>query len=217
MLCALAATLLLGLVGCLGADAPSPGSAAEAPGPTGEAGEAGRTGSSAGEPAELRPRPTGGTLREAEVSLSLREGDLLIRIVPLDESVIRLTAPDTYRRLQGLARGSRAARGPDPWAAGATLFLVSVFSRSPGVEYEPEALNLLDRGRRFRPLSIRPVTPEWGARRLEQEEVRAAIYAFAPEIDLGSPDLVATYRGARSEEWSEIRRRLDAERARVGG
>lgn len=149
------------------------------------------------------------------MSLSLRDEDLVIRVVPLEESVIRLTAPDTYRRL----RGVRATYGADlaPDGAGASLFLVSIFSRSPGVEYEPQELNLLDRARRFRPLAIRPVTPGWGGRRLPQEEVRTAVYAFAREIDLESAELVFTYRGVESSGWGEVLRRLEIERTRVGG
>ena len=40
-----------------------------------------------------------GTLRQNEVSVTLRRGELQIRVTPLNKSVIRVTTPDTYERL----------------------------------------------------------------------------------------------------------------------
>jgi len=110
--------------------------------------------------AESLPVPTGyGTLLQDQISLRLQSGDLLIKVTPLDEGIIRLTAPDTYERLRGLAavHGPRAAR--TAMGNQATLFLVSLFSYQPDVTYEPEDLLLVNRGLRLRPLGIAPITP----------------------------------------------------------
>ncbi len=159
--------------------------------------------------------PGYGTLLQDEISLRLQPGDLLIKVTPLEEWVIRLTAPDTYGRLRGLVdafglRAERAARSPE-----VSLFLVSLFSYQPDVTYEPEELQLVNRGFRFPPLSIVAVTPAWGTQRLAQQETRMAIYAFGGGIDLQA-DLVVQYRDLRNDQWRDrILPLLEAERAKA--
>lgn len=46
-----------------------------------------------------------GTLKQDQFTVSLRSGPLLLKVTPLDESVIRLSAPDTYQKLHSLAAG----------------------------------------------------------------------------------------------------------------
>lgn len=157
--------------------------------------------------------PGYGTLVQDQITLRIQEGDLLIKVTPLAEEVIRLTAPDTYARLHGLAEshGSRASRG-DPSQA---LFLVSFFSYAPVVRYEPEDLLLVNRGLRFRPRGIAPVTPSWGTQRLGQQETRMAIYAFDGPLELDR-DLVVEYQSRRNEVWKDrMVPLLRAEEARV--
>ncbi|MFC1574672.1 hypothetical protein ACFL5A_03495 [Gemmatimonadota bacterium] len=165
--------------------------------------------------------PGFGTLLQDDITLRLQRGDLLIKVTPLEEWVIRLTAPDTYHRLRGLAQahGSRAA-GSLP-ADEAALFLVSLFSHRPDVTYEPEDLLLVNRGLRFRPSGIAAITPAWGTQRLAQQETRMAVYAFDGPMDL-QRDLVVEYQELRNEVWADRTvPALEAERvkarARAGG
>jgi hypothetical protein len=154
-----------------------------------------------------------GTLVQDEITLRIQQDQLLIKVTPLEEWVIRLTAPDTYARLQGLARahGPRAAAG----AQAPSLFLVSLFSYSPDVTYEPEDLLLVNRGLRFRPRGIAPITPSWGTQRLGQQETRMAVYAFQEGIDLET-DLVVEYQELRNAIWRDrILPTLQAEEAKV--
>lgn len=158
--------------------------------------------------------PGYGTLRQDQVTLSLRRADLLIKVTPMAESVIRLTAPDTYARLAELKRSHSDAlrrRAPvdDP-----ALLLVSFFSYEPNIPFQPEDVHLLNRGLRFRPLAIDPVTPGWGIQRLDQEETQMAIYAYDPTLDL-SQEIAVEYREARRGGWDQIISLLEAERARV--
>jgi hypothetical protein len=156
-----------------------------------------------------------GTLLQDQISLRLQSGALLIKVTPLDEGIIRLTATDTYERLKGLAEahGPRAARtavGTEP-----SLFLVSLFSYQPDVTYEPEELNLVNRGLRLRPQGIAPITPSWGTQRLGQQETRMAVYAFEGEIEWEA-DLAAEYQQLRNETWRElILPVVEAERGKV--
>lgn len=156
-----------------------------------------------------------GTLLQDQISLRLQSGDLLIKITPLDEGIIRLTAPDTYERLRGLAaihgpRASRTALSSEP-----VLFLVSLFSYQPDVTYEPEDLLLVNRGLRLRPQGIAPITPSWGTQRLGQQETRMAVYAFEGNIEWET-DLIAEYQELRNESWRDrVFPVLEAERAKV--
>jgi len=166
------------------------------------------------------PIPPGfGTLMQDQITLRIQKDDLLIKVTPLAEQVIRLTAPDTYARLHGLAlnHGPRASRGDESSA----LFLVSFFSYQPDVRYEPEDLLLVNRGLRYRPEGIAPVTPSWGTQRLGQQETRMAVYAFQGPLEMDR-DLVVEYQNIRNEVWRDrMVPLLEAEaaraRARAGG
>lgn len=158
--------------------------------------------------------PGYGTLRQDDVSLSLRSGELQVKVTPLAEWVIRLTAPDTYRRLHGIAEGHREALVRQTGRPAPTLFLVSFFSLAPDVPYEPEALAIVSGGIRHRPLAIRPVTPGWGVQRLDQREARLAVYAFGGGVELET-GMTVEYQGVRDETWNRILTDLQAERERV--
>ena len=153
-----------------------------------------------------------GTLKQDEVSISIRTGSLLIKVTPLHESVIRLTAPDTYRRLHALAESRRAeaTRG----LGERDLFLVSFFSYEPDVTFQPEDVQLTHQGRTLRPEAIVPVTPGWGQQRMQQQETQTAIYAFEAPIDYYQ-DMVLNYQMEQNDVWRGIITRLETELAKV--
>ena len=186
---ALASVSLLAATGC----AVPPSMEGSAPGPTA--------------PAELPPVGYG-TLRQDDVSISLVAGALQLKVTPLAESVTRVTAPDTYRRLSGLARVNRPAQatGSEP-----SLFLVSFFSDEPDVSFVPEDVQLVSQGLSVRPRVIMPITPTWGQHRLRQRETEMAVYFF-PDVDLES-DLLLLYGVEQSAAWSVILPRIQRERA----
>ncbi len=159
--------------------------------------------------------PSGyGTLFQDQFTLALEQNGLLVKVTPLDESVILLAAPDTYTRLHRLADSNRSALEADARASGVSLFLVSFFSRQPNLTYQPEDLHIVNRGLRYRPLAVRAITPGWGGQRLRQEESQIAVYAFDGAIDL-EIDLAADYQGRANSGWATILSTLRAERARV--
>jgi citrate lyase gamma subunit len=163
---------------------------------------------------ELLVPPGYGTLRQEEITLSLQSGDLQIKVTPLDETIVRLTAPDTYQRLHSLARSRSTEIEAQSLRRDPRLFLVSFFSYAPNVTYQPEDLNLLNLGLRYRPSAIVPITPGWRIQRLDQQETQMAIYAFDPRIDLET-DLEVEYREVIESGWDRILARVEAERARV--
>jgi hypothetical protein len=155
------------------------------------------------------PPPGFGTLRQEDVSISLTSGDLQLMVTPLHESVTRVTAPDTERRLAGMAEAHRASGGE-----GTALFLVSFFSEQPDVRFVPEEVQLISRGLRLRPGTITPVTPTWGQRRVRQRQTEMAIYSFVGEVDLES-DVTLVYGLEQTRVWSTILARIQGERARA--
>ncbi len=167
------------------------------------------------EEGQQAPLPPGlGSLRQDEITLDVQYGSLRIKVTPLEESVIRLTAPDTYQRLTALAQSRADELERAGMSGGGVLFLVSVFSYDPDVEFEPEDLNILSFGLRFRPRAIVPITPGWTLQRLRQQETQMALYAFEDRFDLES-SLDVEYRDAVQTEWERILVRLETERARV--
>ena len=155
-----------------------------------------------------------GTLRQDDFTILLRSGSLLIKVTPLAESIIRLAAPDTYDRLTSLVQGRIDALRRESMSDDPSLFFVSFFSYDPDVTYQPEDLQLENRGLRYRPRGIEPVTPGWGAQRLGQQETQMAIYAFDRGIDLET-DLAVQYGAERNAGWEHILPVLQAERAKV--
>ncbi len=170
----------------------------------------------ASESRDEEPLPPGfGTLRQDDVTVTLLRPDMQIKVTPLAESITRVTAPDTYERLASLARAHRETmERRNPGLREAELFLVSLFSELPDVAFEPEDLNLVSRGFRYRPLAIVPVTPGWVSRRLQPRRTEMAVYAFDPGLDLET-DLEVEYRETRSRSWDGILPQVEAERARA--
>lgn len=163
---------------------------------------------------EPLPPPGFGTLRQDEISINLTSGPLQMKMTPLAESVTRVTAPDTHRRLSGLAarfgpEGAQATGTRDP-----SLFLVSLWSDSPDATFVPEEIQLISRGVRLRPEAVMAVTPGWGERRLRQRETEMAVYAFGEGVDLES-EVVVVYGLVESTQWAAILPQVRSERARA--
>ena len=157
------------------------------------------------------PAPAGGTgaegsLRQDEITVELQIDDLRIRLTPLDPGILQVTAPDTRRRLSSLV----------PPGAEGVHFLVAIYTEAPGgAAFEPRSVSLENRGRLFRPVGIRGVTPGWGRARLAQQEAQQAVYTFSQEVELELP-LTVVVGSVRNGEWASILPRIDAERARIG-
>ena len=143
-----------------------------------------------------------GTLRQDEVSVTLRRGGLQIRLTPLGESIVRLTAPDTFERLSALGRGHQEIFTERTGAAVPfQLFLVSLFSEATEVAFDPDALTLVNRGLRYRPIEIQAVTPGWDARLLMPREPLLAAYAFSHDLE---QEVEVEYQEIRSRAWQDI-------------
>jgi len=155
-----------------------------------------------------------GTLHQDDITLQLKSGTLLVKVTPLDEGILRLTAPDTYARLARIRDATLTTMSEQSGESELQPFLVSFFSYEPFVTFEPEDLHLSSLGLRYRPRAIAPITPAWGAQRLDQQDTQTAVYGYDPAVGLSS-DLVVEYAGQRTDGWERVLIALETERARV--
>jgi len=158
-----------------------------------------------------------GVLRQEEISIALRRAEVEMQVTPLSESVIRLTAPDTYERLSALSRGLQEIfREETGSAIPFQLFLVSLYSELSEAAFEPDDLTIVNRGLRYRPVQIRPLSPGWDSHILRPRQPLLAVYAFPGEIDI-EREIEVEYREVRSFEWDRILPVIEAERSRLRG
>ena len=158
-----------------------------------------------------------GSLRQDEIAIRLELQGLIVRAIPLDESLIRLLTPDSYRAMRELQESNRQSiaavtrrtggREPDLW-------YVSFYGVEPDVQFSPRELVITSAGRDFRPLEVIPLSSGFGEQRLRQRETQSAIYLFDENIDLDQP-LTVTFQNVRSDSWEQILTRVERERAMV--
>ena len=202
-----AVSLCTVLAACAGASRPLPGqdTTAVAPPP-------------APAPADTGELPPGyGTLRRDEIVIRFGTPQIELQVLPLDEEVIRLLAPDTYRSLAALVESQRAAVDSAARRAAVrdpTLMLVTVVGLVGQARFTPEDLTVTSRGRLFRPVGIVPLSPVWSTQQLDARDQTRAIYLFEDGILLRDP-LTVTYAGIAIDSWARAVRTLERERARV--
>jgi len=174
---------------------------------------------SAQQPAADQIPPAGfGTLRRDDIALLFETGDLRIRVLPLDERVIRLTSPDSYESLSGLKRMKAAQIEETARRYGITepaLFSIEFYGLRERAPFSPEELTLQSRGRFFRPIGFVPMSPDWGERQLSQRATAIAIVLYEPGMALFEEDLVVTYQLVSTRAWGGVAKVLERERSAV--
>ena len=158
-----------------------------------------------------------GSLRRDDIVVRFSTSAIEVQLLPLDEQVIRLLAPDTYRSLHQLVRSrfdDIAEAASRAGADQATLFMVTFLGVVPEARFNPEDLNITSRGRLFRPIAIVPLSPTWSSFQLDARQQAVAIYLFDPAITMRE-EMIVSYQGQSSSSWNNAIRRLDQERARV--
>ena len=156
-----------------------------------------------------------GTLRQDDIAIKLQLPDVLVKMIPLDESVIRTLSPDSYRALRDLVESRRGAitrlasqhgflRG-DVW-------YVSFFGLAPEARFSPLELTVTSAGRDFRPAEAIPLTSGFGSQRLQPRETQSALYLFDDALDVNQP-LTVSFAGQQNVAWTAILRTIERERA----
>ena len=161
-----------------------------------------------------------GTFKQEDLSLRLRSSSLQVRATPLDESIIRLLSPDSYRAMSELKRSKQdaiAAVGRRNAVRELSLWYVSFFAVERGeTRFSPREFIITNVGRDFRPLDVIPLTPGFGEQRLKQNGRQDAVYVFDGRLDPQQP-LTVSYETARNEDWASLLPLIERERALVRG
>jgi hypothetical protein len=138
-------------------------------------------------------------------------------VLPIDERVTRLLAPDSWRAMRDLKEGRReqvAAIARRFGVREPTLLYVSFFGLAPDARFSPSELVVNSGGREFRPLDIVPLTMGFGEQRLRQRETQSALYVLDEGIDVLQP-MTVTLEGVSNASWGGTVRTLERERALV--
>ncbi len=158
-----------------------------------------------------------GTLRQEDIAVRLRTATFQLRVLPLDERVIRLLAPDSYASLHKVQESMTKDIAEAAARAGVqapTLVFVTFFGLQEQARFVPEDVTITSRNRFFRPVAILPITPRWSEQQLGQRETASAVYVYEDGIALFDP-LAVSYGGVTSTEWERTLPTLDRERAAV--
>jgi hypothetical protein len=156
-------------------------------------------------------------LRQEDVAVRLDAGGIQLRVMPLNELILRLLAPDSYSALHALRESNAEDIGRIAQRNGSTepgIFLVTVFAAVEQAQFDPEELTVVSRNRLFRPAGILPMSPLWNQYRLAQRETATAVYVFEDGIAVLEP-LTVEYGGVRTDQWGRALQRIERERARI--
>ncbi|HVZ49406.1 MAG TPA: hypothetical protein VG916_11520 [Gemmatimonadaceae bacterium] len=152
------------------------------------------------------------------MAIVVQDQGLTIRALPLDESVIRTLAPDSYQAMKAnLARvaprlGAIATR---MGLASVQAWHVQYFNVQQGeARFDPRGMQVRSAGRDFRPLDVIPLVPGFDEGRLAQGRSADAIYVFDPAVALDQP-LTVTLGGQQDASWADVIPRLERERAAI--
>ncbi|MEP6690344.1 MAG: hypothetical protein ABJD07_04260 [Gemmatimonadaceae bacterium] len=198
------------VVGACGSSAPAASGSAGAPRPQGAAAASDTTGRN------LVP-PGYGSLRQDDIAIKTQLQSTLVRVLPLDEAVIRLLSPDSYRALRELKDGKRAqiaslaerhnVREPSLW-------YVSYYGLQPESRFSATDVVINSAGREYRPLEFIPLSAGFRDQKVRQRETQSAIYLYE---DGPNPDqaLAVTVEGVPNAAWESILRTVERERAAI--
>jgi hypothetical protein len=159
-----------------------------------------------------------GTLRQDDIAIRIALPAVQVRVLPLDEPVIRLLSPDSYRALSELKdskAGAIAAAARRYNLRRPSLWYLSFYGLEPEARFSPMEVVISSAGREFRPVETIPLTAGFGEQRIRQRETQAAVYVFEDAVDVAQPLTVAV-EGTRSSAWNDaMLRTINRERALV--
>ena len=158
-----------------------------------------------------------GSLRQDDIAIRLEPQGLIVRAIPLDESIIRLLTPDSYRALRDLQESNRRTIEAIARRSGGrtpAVWYVSFYGREENARFSPMELVITSAGQDFRPVDVIPLSTGFGEQRLRQRETQSAVYVYPGEIDIDHP-LTVTFQGQQSVVWEQLLQRIERERALV--
>ena len=161
--------------------------------------------------------PGFGTLRQDDIAIKLQLSDVLVKLTPLDESVIRTLSPDSYRALRELAESRRAAitrLAAQHGLVRGSVWYVSFYGLAPEARFSPLELTVSSVGRDYRPAEVIPLSSGFGSQRLQPRETQSALYLFDDALDVNQP-ITVSLSGQESTSWATTLRTIERERALI--
>jgi hypothetical protein len=158
-----------------------------------------------------------GSLTQNDLTLRIVTPEIEVRLVPLDQRVTRLLAPDTYRSLLGLVESRRPSIDSIARRSGTSrpgLALVTFFGQQAGIRFDPQTVAVTFRNQYLQPIGIVPYSPRFNSQQLNVREQVSGIYLFQEELPVGD-SFRFSYGNFNSDDWQNKQRELDRERARV--
>ncbi len=161
-----------------------------------------------------------GTLRQDDIAIKVAPSSgLQVRAIPLDERIIRLLSPDSYRSLRDLqlskAKELLAVKERNR-LPNYSIWYVSFFAIEQGeTRFSPQEFIISNTGRDFRPLDIVPLTPGFGEYRLRQRDTQSALLIFDGQIDVNQPVTAIMESVPSVTNWNAVLQRIERERSLV--
>ncbi|MEQ1690735.1 MAG: hypothetical protein ABMA00_05580 [Gemmatimonas sp.] len=161
-----------------------------------------------------------GSLRQDDIALKVTPSSgLQVRAIPLDERIIRLLSPDSYRALRELVlskeQAVRAVKERNRLPS-FSLWYVSFFALEQGeTRFSPQEFIINNTGRDFRPLDVLPLSAGFGEYRLRQREVQSALFVFDGQIDVNQPTTAAMEGTTSVTDWTRVLMMIERERSLV--
>jgi len=161
-----------------------------------------------------------GTLKQDDIALKVSPSSgLQVRAIPLDERIIRLLSPDSYRALRELVSSREQAvlavkeRNHLP---SYSLWYVSFNALEQGeTRFSPQEFIIRNTGRDFRPVDMLPLSAGFGEYRLRQREVQSALFVFDGQIDVNQPTSAVMEGTSSATDWSRVLQVVERERSMV--
>jgi len=207
---ALAGLVLIAAGGCASAQATSGATSAASTVPAGHV-------ASDSMSSTLIP-PGLGTVRQDSISIVLQPEGVRVSAIPLDESVIRVLAPDSYRSLHATLESKRqqiAQRASMHGVRDPRVWFVRFIGLAPDARFVPTDFTVTSGGREYRPFDVIPLSPGFGTQRLQPREQQTALLLFEEGLDVSQP-VVVIMGSQRNSDWETILlKTIDPERAAI--
>lgn len=159
-----------------------------------------------------------GNIKQDSISIILQPEGVRVSAIPLDESVIRVVAPDSYRSLHAILESKRAQIAQRATMRGIReprVWYVRFYGLTPDARFVPTDFTITSGGREYRPFDVLPLSPGFGTQRLQPRETQTALLLFEEGLDVSQP-LIVTMGSQRNSDWESILlRTIDPERAAI--
>ena len=160
-----------------------------------------------------------GILSLSNATINLSNGNLQVVFIPLDERVLRLITPDSYRSMQRLLDQQRTALDSAAASAGVAtpgIAFVSFQGLAANTRFEPEQLTISYQGQQLRPVAWVALSPTFSNRQLDVRQQVQALFIYRRDIPVRE-SFTITYLTATSDDWAGRLSRFDQERSRILG